>query len=148
VPQPALHEEEGEMVHEEEGQMVGRSEDQRSIQQGKRMDHSMHHHMGKKDSMHARKRDLTHAGKNEPKKAERHKVPPRAPLVPGLGLPALRKRGAGLVFDRTFQDEWSDYSTWGIDKRAEGEPEEVELESLEEPVKRRLGSEKRGGAGS
>ena len=53
-------------------------------------------------------------------------------------------------FARTYQDEWSDYSTWGIDKRGEDTRRGEELyedleEDLEEgegrPVKRRLGSE-------
>jgi len=93
----------------------------------KRMDD--HNHMMRKDSVK----------KVEKKKTKATKVP----LLMGLGLPVLRKR-----FLNSFQDEWADYASWGIDKRS-GEYLDFELESEKENFepstkkKRRLGSEKK-----
>jgi len=107
----------------------------------KRMDD--HNHMTK----HMMKKD-------DVKKMEKKKAT-KVPLLMGLGLPVLRKR-----FLNSFQDEWADYASWGIDKRSDdllaaaaaSDDEEyldLELESAKENFqpsvkkKRRLGSEKK-----
>merc|ERR1719397_293083 len=86
--------------------------------------------------------------KVEPKK--RKGKSSKVPLLMGLGLPVLRKR-----FLNSFQDEWADYASWGIDKRWDDggiqseEEEYLDFESAKENFepamkkKRRLGSEKK-----
>merc|ERR1712045_1085464 len=71
----------------------------------KRMDN--HNHMTK----HMMKKD---GAKKVEKKGWKKRKSKRVPLLMGLGLPVLRKR-----FLNSFQDEWAEYASWGIDKRSD-----------------------------
>jgi len=87
---------------------------------------------------HMMKKDALKKVENALRKRETSSA--KVPLLMGLGLPVLAKR-----FLNSFQDDWADYPTWGIDKRsAEEEYPDLDGQPLQPTKKkRRLGSQRK-----